>query len=232
MLDSVSDASTQFALAGSVGTLPGDTVTMAEIGAGLHDDLHFAGEASTQPMALIARDADLFRDGVARAADTLFVQHAVRHEALADAQALFVQGAVRQSQHEAQLRALRAAGQNSAAAGAATLFDPFALSAPIAPVRSPVEAPTAKPAKRAEAAEVGDGRTSIAASEIVPIDALVFSPAPARDARGFSMQLRQSAARLHVRPAVPDRTPAFVVPRDKGLVASRIPTTGEPPATR
>jgi VCBS repeat-containing protein len=216
VIQSVDDVRSEQATYGSFGTFPSDVPTAAEIAAGSRGDAMFESVDATSGIGLIQRDANLFREGIVRNAETLFVQHAVRYEALADAHALYVQTAVQQTQAEALAIQLRAAGTNSAVLGSTTLLDPFSIGAPAIVVPAAggsAPTPPSGEGKRTEADR--DVR-----EDVVSIDALTIATGRSASARGFSVQLKDSASRLHVARASADRRSPVVVGRDQNVAPS------------
>ena len=130
-------------------------------------------------------------------APALFVQRAVRHQALTAEHDLFVQEAVRASSLESLARSVRVDSMNSSAAGVATLFDPFALGAPaVAQERAALE--KAEQGQRTSGVATKDFLTPPEQPPLRPSMAVKPVQAPPA-AEGFSAQVQRSAKSFRAR---------------------------------
>jgi hypothetical protein len=132
VLFSVGDARSESELRAGLGLFETDSVTSAELLDGLAVDLAYAEGNQAGSKGLGGYDRHSQRPAISNTPNSLFVQHAVRHQVLGQEHSLFVQDSVRSSQLESLARNLRVASFNSATSGVSTLFDPFALGAPVA----------------------------------------------------------------------------------------------------
>jgi len=192
-------------LRSGLGIYRADSVTTAELSGASDPGLAFAGGAQGEPGELSGRDFSplpALHRGVLDQPNALFVQHAVRHESLAMDHVLHVQAAVRASQLESAARNARVDAYHSAIPGMVTLFDPFALGAPLAGAGRAIGAADAGDAEAtpssapADSHAGHDGRAADAqGTQTRNLSAWSESPpAQLRAAPGFSSQLRQVAA--------------------------------------
>jgi hypothetical protein len=210
VLYSVNDVRVDTGLRAGLGIFQTDSATLAE----LSSEQALLIDTLTAPRGFDGLDDSHLRGNAIGTVNALFVQHAVRHEALVSETGIFVQNAVRSSQLESLARNIRIDSFNSAIPGVGTLLDPFAIGAPSAtpateatpPERqltstSSIDKPTDVPAAReVHAAEPGrPGSTS---------DDLSARPVKRRAADGFGTQLRRNASTFRtsaVRPETPPK---------------------------
>ena len=211
VLYSVNDVRVDTGLRAGMGLFQTDSVTMAE----LSSEQALALDNLTAPRGFDGLDDSHLRGNGIGAQNALFVQHAVRHEALVSEIGLFVQNSVRASQLESLARNIRVDSFNTAISGVGTLLDPFALGSPaVSPVTPLAEAlekerqntPTTKLEKEDSpqansAVKVADpGRAPVAADE-------VSAPqVKRRAADGFAKQLQRNATSFRtsaLRPETP-----------------------------
>jgi hypothetical protein len=211
VLYSVNDVRVDTGLRAGMGLFQTDSVTLAE----LSSEQALALDNLTAPRGLAGLDDSHLRGNGIGAQNALFVQHAVRHEALVSEIGLFVQNSVRASQLESLARNIRVDSFNTAISGVGTLLDPFALGSPaVSPVTPLAEAlekerqntPTTQLEKEDSpqansAVKVADpGRAPVAADE---------ASAPQvkrRAADGFAKQLQRNATSFRtsaLRPETP-----------------------------
>jgi hypothetical protein len=136
------------------------------------------------------------------AQNALFVQHAVRHEALVSEVGLFVQNSVRASQLESLARNIRVDTFNSAVSGVDTLLDPFALGSPaVSPVTPLADALEKErqntPTSQLEKENSLQARSAVQAAEPgrdpAAADEASAPQVKRRAADGFATQLRRNA---------------------------------------
>jgi hypothetical protein len=208
VLYSVNDVRVDTGLRAGLGLFQTDSATLAE----LSSEQALLLDTLTAPRGFDGLDDSHLRGNGIGTVNALFVQHAVRHEALVSESGLFVQNSVRSSQLESLARNTRVDSFNSAIAGVGTLLDPFAIGTPSStpvgePVNSdpqatptsgvekPIDAPAAKETQLAKPNRVdkttGDSSTR---------------PSTRRPADGFATQLRKNASTFRtsaVRPEMP-----------------------------
>jgi hypothetical protein len=167
--------------------------------------------------AELSSDSALALDSLTdfRGADSLYVQHAVRNEALTSDPSLFVQTSVRASQLESLARNVRLDSFNSALSGVNSLLDPFALGSPLVAATTPLSDALEKerqtPANSSADKDTSPDAVKQAPASVVPSVRASAEDAPApqvkrRAADGFASQLRQNAASFRtsaVRPETP-----------------------------
>ena len=148
------------------------------------------------------------------ASDALYVQHAVRNEALVSAPGLFVQASVRASQLESLARHIRVDSFNSASSSVSTLLDPFATGAPSDVSAAPVfavtvgelhTAPPLPPGHAASTAAVKPSAAVKATPTQAVTDELPAPPAKRFAAEGFAAQLRRNAVGFRAPALRPDK---------------------------
>ena len=210
VLFSTNDARSEIELRSGLGHFQADSVTMAELTGSLRSDLEFAEGNQLDSKGLGGERNHSFRQS-----NSLFVQHAVRHEALGTEQGLFVQDAVRGSQRESLALGLRVDSFNSAVSGVSSLFDPFALGAPSVDSRGPAaEADLQKvKATQVEARSLDELQKDVKSAELLRTPPpMTEAAAPAlppqrRAADGFGVQLRRSATDFRPRVARTEARP-------------------------
>ena len=211
VLYSINDIRIDTGLRSGLGIFQTDSVTMAE----LLSEQAFALDNLTAPRGLDGVDDSHLRGNGIGSQNALFVQHAVRHEALVSEVGLFVQNAVRASQLESLARNIKVDTFNSAVPGVGTLLDAFALGSPVvSPVTALAEALERerqnKPTSRLEKED------SLQASSRVKVEQPYSTPVAADDvstfqvkrraADGFATQLRRNATAFRtsaLRPETP-----------------------------
>ena len=183
VLYSVNDVRVDTGLRADRGIFQTDTATLAE----LSSEQALLIDALTAPRGFDDLDDSHLRGNGIGTRNALYVQHAVRHEALMPATGLFVQQSVRASQLESLARHVRIESVNPAIAGVGTLLDPFAIGAPS-------EALAGEPvrAERQPASTPGIDK---------PSDERTDRQTNRRAADGFATQLRQSASTFRTSPA-------------------------------
>ena len=196
VLYSVNDVRVDTGLRSGLGLFQTDSATMAEL---------------TAESALALDNLTEFRPTHA-----LFVQHAVRQEALVSETGIFVQNSVRASQLESLARNTRIDSFNSAISGVDTLLDPFALGAPVASAATPV-ADTLRGERQNPPASEGntDARDNsvpkATLADQTQAQKTAADEGPVRQAKrraadGFAAQLRRNTASFRtsaVRPETP-----------------------------
>ncbi|AEG93382.1 Ig-like domain-containing protein [Ramlibacter tataouinensis] len=197
VLFSVGESRSEMELSAGLRAVQADSATQAELLQGLGTDLGFAQGLQFGSRGLAARE-------LAEASSSLFVQRAVRHQSLTPEHSVFVQEVVRASRLESLARGLRADSLNSAAVGATTLFDPFALGTPAAKPAAPARGasePRSAAAQDREAVRVaqperGVDTAAVAAQAVAP----ERQPLPVRRAaEGFASQLSRNAQDFRAR---------------------------------
>ena len=128
VLYSVNDVRVDTGLRAGLGIFQTDSATLAE----LSSEQALLIDTLTAPRGFDGLDDSHLRGNGIGMVNALFVQHAVRHEALVSEAGLFVQNSVRSSQFESLARNIRVDSFNSAIPGVGTLLDPFAIGAPSA----------------------------------------------------------------------------------------------------
>ena len=204
VLYSVNDVRVDTGLRSGLGLFQTDSATMAELKA---------------ENALALDNLTEFRPTHA-----LFVQHAVRQQALVSETGIFVQNSVRASQLESLTRNTQIDSFNSAISGVNTLLDAFALGAPVASAVTPIadalrgerqnpSAPRAdlnvRDSVAQKASVMGQNRTPATAA-----DDLSVLQAKRRAADGFAAQLRRNTASFRtsaLRPETPINDTARVM---------------------
>ena len=126
VLYSVNDVRVDTGLRAGLGIFQTDSATLAE----LSSEQALLIDTLTAPRGFDGLDDSHLRGNGIGMINALFVQHAVRHEALVSEAGLFVQNSVRSSQFESLARNIRVDSFNSAIPGVGTLLDPFAIGAP------------------------------------------------------------------------------------------------------
>ena len=208
VLYSVNDVRVDTGLRIGLGIFQTDSATLAE----LSSEQALLIDTLTAPRGFEGLDDSHLRGNGIGTVNALFVQHAVRHEALVSEAGLFVQNSVRSSQFESLARNIRVDSFNSAIPGVGTLLDPFAIGSPSATpageaansdrqaiptlsIEKPTDVPTAKEMQVAKPGEID--KTSNDSSD---------RQVKRRAADGFATQLRQNAATFRtsaVRPETP-----------------------------
>jgi hypothetical protein len=196
VLYSINDVRVDTGLRTGLGLFQTDRATLAE----LSSEQALLIDTLTAPRGFDGLDDSHLRGNGIGTVNALFVQHAVRHEALVSEAGLFVQNSVRSSQFESLARSIRVDSFNSATPGVDTLLDPFAIGAPSATpkgkaadsdrqgiatssIEKPADAPTAKETQVATPGRVDDTSNDSSARQV-----------KRRAADGFATQLRQNAA--------------------------------------
>jgi hypothetical protein len=146
-----------------------------------------------------------------QAPHALYVQNAVRHEALTSEPNLFVQNVVRASQVESQARQILVNSFNSATPAVFSLLDAFAVTAPS--IANALDAnqperqlpPSLKLEKEDSAQDPAGQRGLVSAAlKTAAVENAVVEPAPKRRAAdAFSAQLQRTAASLSTRTTNP-----------------------------
>ena len=211
VLYSVNDVRVDTGLRAGMGIFQTDSVTMAE----LSSEQALALDNLTAPRGFDGLDeSHLLGNGIG-AQNALFVQHAVRHEALVSEVGLFVQNSVRASQLESLARNIRVDTFNSAISGVDTLLDPFALGSPaVSPVTPLAEAlekerqntPTSKLEKENSLQANNAVQVAEPARTLSTADDFSVTQVKRRAADGFATQLRRNATAFRtsaLRPETP-----------------------------
>jgi CshA-type fibril repeat protein len=212
VLFSVNDVHNEMSLHSGLGIFQADSVTTAELLGAPDMGLTFAAGTPDGPGGLSGYDYSPLSDDNWRAlypSNALYVQHAVRHQPLATDHALHVQNAVRASQLESAARNARVDAYNSATPGMATLFDPFALGAPLAGAgrttgavggekTAPVRLDTSEASQSALDGKVADARDARLQDQSARAQA---APPQSYAAAGFGSQLQRAAADFRPRMA-------------------------------
>lgn len=199
---SINESRIDTELRSGLGIFQTDSVTLAELTAGLQSDLTFAEGNQFGSKGLGGQR--VYRERVENAT---FVQHAVRHQPLGTDRGLFVHDAVQASQLESLARNLRVHSFNSSTPGVVTLLDPFALGAPSPALVSALAAKDTETKTTATAAITTDlhvGLTKIAPIDETPpistaLDAASTRPPIRHAAASFGAQLRRSATEFRPR---------------------------------
>lgn len=179
-------------LRSGLGIFQADSVTTAELMGAVDPDLSFASGFPKLDQA-----------------NVLHVQNAVRHLPLAMNDILHVQSSVRASQLESAARNARVNAYNSATPGMSTLFDPFALGAPVAGAKQGASTDDGKKtvAKQYSSSETVQATRSeqlTDAREALQLDLPIPArpaAAQAQAAAGFGSQLQRVAADFRPRVA-------------------------------
>ena len=213
VLYSVNDVRVDTGLRAGFGIFQTDSATLAE----LSSEQALLIDTLTAPRGFDGLDDSHLRGNGIGTVNALFVQHAVRHEALVSEAGLFVQNSVRSSQLESLARNIRVDNFNSATPGVGTLLDPFAIGAPPAAAASEagrserqstttsgIEKPADMPATK-EVEVVQPGRFD------KTLDDNQTRQAKRRAADGFGAQLRRNASTFRTsavgtEPRVTERT--------------------------
>jgi len=212
VLFSVNDVHNEMSLHSGLGIFQADSVTTAELLGAPDTGLTFAAGTLDSPGGLSGHDFSPLSDDNWRAlypSNALYVQHAVRHQPLVTDHALHVQNAVRASQLESAARNARVDAYNSATPGMATLFDPFALGAPLAGAgrttgaadgekTTPVRLDTSEASQSALDGKVADARDARFQDQSAREQA---APPQSYAAAGFGSQLQRAAADFRPRMA-------------------------------
>ena len=198
---SINESRSGFEFNSGMGLFHTDSVTLAELTAGLQSDLTFAEGNQFGSRGLGGKR--VYGESIDNAT---FVQHAVRHQSLGTDRGLFVHDAVRGSQLESLARNMRVHSFNSANPGVATLLDPFALSAPLPalePAASAKDAETKTSVSPTQAEVFIDVVSASRNAEMLPDASLTNATStrpPARHAAAsFGAQLRRSASEFRPR---------------------------------
>ena len=192
VLISVNEARNEMSLRSGLGIFQADSVTTAELMGAVDPDLSFASGFPKLDQA-----------------NVLHVQNAVRHLPLAMNDILHVQSSVRASQLESAARNARVNAYNSATPGMSTLFDPFALGAPVAGAKQGASTDDGKKtvAKQYSSSETVQATRSeqlTDAREALQLDLPIPArpaAAQAQAAAGFGSQLQRVAADFRPRVA-------------------------------
>jgi YD repeat-containing protein len=192
VLYSVNDVRVDTGLRGNLGIFQTDAATLGE----LTSEQALALDTLTAPRGFDGLvDSHLRGNGIGMQ-NSLFVQHAVRHEALVSEAGIFVQNSVRASQLESLARNIRVSSFNAAVPAVASLLDSFSGTATFATGTNVQDQSEQQPPTPEKPAATEPAKDSPASDSNRPLKNSADTSnrlTGRRAADGFAMQLRRNA---------------------------------------